>query len=652
MSILARIASLIVLVHPSASSTSGTSHEGECFNLAQRIHSAEFDQDISAKRLRALQEKIATAAESESSDESDLSAHVNALKQARKVAAQASTSAARAQSALLGIQETAKSAIDSVNKTTAVLKAKQASLRDLDRELDTLISRKDTVKSTDRKSELRLEMLLNDIDAENRTVTDAIRSRADRAQQVTALTKSLTVLKSKVERAEAAAVVSNGEYHIVADELERSRRALADDQQMLFTANRKRDGQEQKVSELRLQVDNDEVEFATRDHGVQVFRNTTLAQAELRLAQLQDETARVTDELNRTREDVSHLKRIQPHVNGTMEMANMASVDSIRRSLRLSKAFLAKEGYGEKFSLLQAVNQTGRSVVSDLDTDLNLLRDQSKILSLEDELRSLKEQEVQAREDLESAYGQLRANEAEATKLRQIESAHRRLLTSENQTLVNLTAQISVIDSGISALHDRINAQLAVEQAKKAALKSVEDEKAAAISDLLSANVSLVNARASDTESARVVMEERSALAKLKQEQQNLTTIERAGEVESTQLQTEIGARRNATSALSDQVKSTLARLESEKKAHTEALAEMAQITRRLDDKLHDLEEAQSTVTSDQTAVKELSARIVASQQERSILNTQLAEETQAADVLASKLRVMKNQAAGMKCSL
>lgn len=650
-----RFGTLILSIHViqgiSRIRVGGTSKD-DCFAISQTLHSTDFDLNLVNKRINELRDKEAAFHEDERSDERDILQKSRILKKARASVSEESESALNAQRDLKNAETRAATSHHSVNQTTYLIHSVQSQIRNLTELVEGLETTHERVESFMRKMDLRAQMLVNDIDAENRTLVDARLLLDRRMREVKSLSTALRQEDSNVRADESALDTVKGLERTIDEHLRQSRQDLAQFQQTLFDTNRKRDSQLRVVGKIRMRVDNDRIGLISRQHALQLFKNTTMLQSKEKLAAVQAEELRITAGLARTNEDLSRLSRIMLHNNVTLQSNEVVSLGSLRDSLRESRIFLAKNGYGDRFSLLERGNISATGPTDSTDAELEILEEDSNLLSLQGELRVIRYEGKQSREKLQAALDTVHKMEQEIKLAVKDGSRDELLLGKEQVQLSNITNHTITLARDITDVQIRIDQQMTEATLRREAVGRLTEQRDTTLHKFTALNASFHRAFTAEQEAKLGVAEHSRNLKAQLDEKHNSTASEIASENRLHSLESDITLQKKKIAVLSSTENELLIRLDNQKRANTEAIADVAQISRRLDEKLQRLESFENDLQSEESSIEELKRRFKESLDERTRLSGAISDEIYKREKLESKSREIRKHLIDLGCKM
>ena len=266
-------------------------------------------------------------------------------------------------------------------------------------------------------------------------------------------------------------------------------------------------------------------------------------------------------------------------------------------------------------------------------------------------MRELEDEEHRAQREYRIAAEKSHSASEDLLKAEKTAESDSVILQTETEKLSNVSSEVSVVDKGIDILRAHIEKQTELEARAKASLRNAEQSRDTATNALLAANATLTHAITTEIEAKKTLLDKTSALAQLKNDSKTSIELIKKNKGSIIVLDTTISLKREMHKKLAEEVKAVNDRLENERRMHTEALADVAQITRRLDEKLQQLEDAQTSVKVNEAAVKDLEEKIKESLDDRALLNKQLDDENKVRNDFTSKIQSLRVDLDQLKCN-
>ena len=360
--------------------------ETDCLNLIQQAHALEFDLDVSMKRLHELGQKVSNVRDLEGSAEADFSEMTKKLKASQWEYKTDAQQAARIEGLLTQAQGNVIALAGSVNATMKVLAVLEGSAKNSTSSIDALRARRDENESNARKSELSLQMLVNDLETGNKTLEDSRSVLAERRGQVSSLSSTIESLSARSRQENSTMTLLEEKRMAVARQLEKAERDLTDAQQARGRELRKMHAIQQNLTHVKSELESERSEIFAKNRAIAAYVNSTIVPTQIGLAHIKLEELNLTRRLEAKKNETRILQGGQTEITvneGSLHPEETRS--KLRQSIRRSKMFLASEGYGDRFSLAQ---------IGSVDSELTLFQDRSDILSLEEEIRQRSSDEV------------------------------------------------------------------------------------------------------------------------------------------------------------------------------------------------------------------------------------------------------------------
>jgi len=619
-------------------------YEGECVDLAQRIHSVSYDIDLSSRKIQQLGSQLASYAESESSDEAEMAEHSRTLSLAHKAVNDSRLEAVKVASELSVGQDRAEEYLSQVNRTSLDLKKHQDMSLELRQRKLKLGKEVEEADSRIRRDELKAQMLSNDIDSTNRTLIDSINALNNRRADLAKITAQVSKTEAKIRHKQDEVDRQSKVYQEASSALERSRRQLMSDQQLLSVETHKKEIQERAVSGLKMRLDSENVDISAKRHSLKVLNDTVVNQTIARLAALRDEEGRLQRSSDLEKERIARFRTVVNH--SVSESASPRSEDflipSLRRSLHQSRAFLSQNGYMDHLSLLQA----------EPNNELDALKAESELLSLQNQMREARDDEFNAEVSLNST---LQAEDAQRRTILDIQSRaakDEREVAIATATLSNISDQVRIMNEGIENLTLLIRSESAQETSITRAFNAVKTELEVIKAEYKSILASQEAGKKSVAQQEKDLQQKRSQLDRQLNEKSATEKVQQISESDRRRVDGDLQRTKNMSEKVDSEMKEISVLLDKDTTKRTESLAEVAQISRRLEEKTHEYEDALSQEGKELIIVDDLKKSIEKSLLSRRSLEDQLTTETSTRERLELVLRNVRDRMADLKCTV
>ena len=619
-------------------------YEGECVDLAQRIHSVSYDIDLSSRKIQQLGSQLASYAESESSDEAEMAEHSRTLSLAHKAVNDSRLEAVKVASELSVGQDRAEEYLSQVNRTSLDLKKHQDMSLELRQRKLKLGKEVEEADSRIRRNELKAQMLSNDIDSTNRTLIDSINALNNRRADLAKITAQVSKTEAKIRHKQDEVDRQSKVYQEASSALERSRRQLMSDQQLLSVETHKKEIQERAVSGLKMRLDSENVDISAKRHSLKVLNDTVVNQTIARLAALRDEEGRLQRSSDLEKERIARFRTVVNH--SVSESASPRSEDflipSLRRSLHQSRAFLSQNGYMDHLSLLQA----------EPNNELDALKAESELLSLQNQMREARDDEFNAEVSLNST---LQAEDVQRRTILDIQSRaakDEREVAIATATLSNISDQVRIMNEGIENLTLLIRSESAQETSITRAFNAVKTELEVIKAEYKSILASQEAGKKSVAQQEKDLQQKRSQLDRQLNEKSATEKVQQISESDRRRVDGDLQRTKNMSEKVDSEMKDFSVLLDKDTTKRTESLAEVAQISRRLEEKTHEYEDALSQEGKELIIVDDLKKSIEKSLLSRRSLEDQLTTETSTRERLELVLRNVRDRMADLKCTV
>ena len=624
----------------------------DCLSIIQNIHGLQFDLDASSKRIRDLKGKLDSDTNTETAKESELVERSAALKQSRAIYEGDTRLASSTNNNLRSAESNVTNLTKQINLQASIVHSQEESIRNTSEIIDSLQSKGEKSESESRKLELSLQMLINDLDTSNKTLADSnaglvqrrleVSSLAVSVQQLTANSSAQSVLLNSLEKDNSGTSSS----------LDKMRRDLADAEQAHFVEEKRLDSTKRALAQQKTGLENARIDRDARYHELLIYTNSTMRDMSAHLKKLQIEKARISHELAANQAIVSQSMSTNGSTSTNTESSTFVGVDQdmLRKSIRESKMLLAREGYADRlsFAQLQPDRTTGST---DVDTAIESLRVRSKILSLKEELRDRSEESFTLDAGLKVAQGKADSLKndymaANATVVR--DEIRLNLLMSIVQ---NTTDSVKSLDTVVEQYKPRIANLAAIDAAQKQKIADLRSSLSNTHSILVHARASLASSTGLLASATNDKDKKIENLKRMKQEQ--IDTIQKIKVMDkiSADLTSQLALEHQRLELLHENMTQSAAQLEETRRVHMEALAEAAQLTRRLEEKTQHVQESDSELKTEEETIRQLESNIGLILEDRSEVNDKLNSETSVSDAIRKKLDILQSQAVRGKCN-
>lgn len=621
-----------------------TMYEGECVDLAQRVHSITYDIDVSSKKIVQISNQMASYAESESADEAEMSDHAQTLLILRKDIDTTKRNALAVSSSLKKGQDRAKDLQSKVNQTSADIKLHQQSLQNLRQHQSELSKQIDETDSKIRRSELRSQMLANDIDSVNKTLSDSLAAIQNRKSEVLKAEREVKRIELLLHDKKSEAARASTVHRDILSALEKTKRDLISNQEMLLNETHKKDTQERMVSGIRMRIDGAKIDIASKLHSLKVLNDTVLNQTISRLSALKLEESRLQNASNAA---VDHIRTLRSIMNHTASDSASPSVDdpviaSLRTSLRQSRSFLSTNGYLDHLSLIQIEPRV----------ELDSLKSETQLLTLQDRLRETKEDELNTQESLNSTLEAEKKQELTIFDIQSKESNDEKELSVAAEALVKISEQVQIISRRNDVLVGDIKTMKEKEKVSEKTLSEVASQLDSVKGDYVKALSAQDLARKTFEQLGRDADKKRDQLNRQNIEKSEAEGIVKAEDSHQKSLNSELRRAMDMSDNVGRELKELLARIDADTTRRSEALADVAQLMRRLEDKMHEYEDAVSRETKERNIVDDMKSSIERSLRSRETFEISLSQETTNRERLHEILRNARKRMSELKCNV
>ena len=625
-------------------SDSDAMYEGECVDLAQRVHSLTYDIDVASKKIQQLTSKMTSYAESEGSDEAEMAEHSRTLSISRASLQQFKAQALNVSHSLSVAQERASESQSRVSNTTAALKQHHGDSERLLQHDAELRKELEEVESKIRKNELRSQMLSNDIDSTNKTLNDSEEALKIRKLDLKKAQVRVKDVQSRLDLKQSDIALASKRHQDILSHLERSKRNLANTQQLLLSESHKKEIEERDISSLRMRIDGEQIDIAAKRHSLRILNETVLNQTMARLSTLKDEEARLLNASHATENHMRSLRFISNHslTESSPTTSDDSVIGSLRQSLRQSRSFLSKNGYVDHLSFL------------DLEPDLELdsFKSESQLLSMQNQLRETEDEEFNIAATLNSTLADERKQESGISEIQSRASSDEKEMSLMTAALSNITEQVRLIKQAADKVTEEIRNETQKEKLSAKQLSSMTLE----LESIKSEYSSTLKSRDSDQkafgEVQREIERKRGQLAREISEKLRSAKDQDANELNEKRLEGEMHRAKNMSDKVQLQITQLSAQLENETTKRAELLADVAQVSRRLEEKMHDYENAVAQVGKELDIVDNLKQSIQQSLVSRKGLDASLSKETVERESLQRTLRNVKSRMTELKCNV
>jgi hypothetical protein len=645
-------AATLVLVASALVSTD--SNSDSCTVLSQSLRDLKYEHASTLQNMSSIHSKLSTLSDTESNDQNSLSERLLNRKQAVVVAEELVHDIKRAQSTLRERKQTAASLNTVVNQTLVQLRESEKRVARIRVDLQELANQKENIEARSRQHELRIQMLINDVDAANHTALDAwsvFTSRVDDAATKLRETKKLLVdvMTAKKEWDKSAEI-----FGVSSQKVDKIKKDISEVQNTLFMKSQDKSEKRRKFDLITRQAESDRVDSMRKLYEIEKFRNETLLKSKRRIETIHRESESVSAELNATKTGL-----IKISVSGDdahkMELAPELNISSLRAEIQDSRRVLSHAGYANRFSLLQGntISQPQKDIgaLDSAEKEALYFRDAARILHLQEQLNHLETEETSVGRSFKSGLNSAHESLKELNELTQKIVAEDSEIEQRRISLHNATLRTRALELNMKELRQNLQEnQVEMGNNKKKADESrrkYEDQ----LAQFISANASLTDtvngARNSEGDYRQKVGEMR----KTKREQANIRKAAKADAYDLYAIETSMGEKRHLLTNLTDSTKNLSDELEEQRKEETEVLADISQITRRLEEKLSAYEQESTKVRKLDIEVTDLESQIQQNLAVRKRLDEELDMNIKRKFELEDKMEETTNQLTSLRCN-
>ena len=644
---------MLLLCQALSQSSDQLVHRGSnCFEVTQRAHSLEMERATVARRTGEIQARIESLAQSEAASEARLLDSTGDLKELRDLEAVLVGEIRGTQGTLERAQEHAMSLSAITNNTHGLIARKSRALAEVKEKIASDLMRFDDTESTMRNMELKIQMLTNDIDANNHTSMDMNRGAARARHDASVMSAQVGKLASEAAILQRAVDVASTRFQSASHDAQITRKQLVDLEEALYAMNQNREAKRMEIERQTSLVDSENVEIHTKQHGLRTLANTTLAEAETRIHQTSDRISGTQRSVNVIRDEILHLREISKrNVSVVTNSSDVPfSVDAARLALRQSRKFLSTQGYTSRFSLIESPTIGTEREHEIMGDDVRLLRDSSKLLTLEKELLDLTNERLRANETLRAAFSDMSHLKGEVGHLLAIERSDEEKLKADRRAFEELTTHITMTNSKIENIRKQMEVTARSLREEGDNLKKSRQDLGFVTHKLESANATLIRSLSVLHETENSLTVKFREIDGLKKQRASFLDSERTAEGDLAQLHQDVESLKNTSRVLTTDIRKITDQLEANRKSHLESLADVAQMSRRLDEQLQKLQELKERIRRNQLEVNDLAASVRTSLNERGDLNHDLSLESERREQLESMWSDVNRQLREFRC--
>jgi chromosome segregation ATPase len=600
------------------SGDSSMSHAERCFALTQQLHASQFELESVTKLIKDLKSKVSTLVENEDRDELSLSQESAILFKLRAETAQLIEEANRAKHALSDDEKNSTEFKRLVNQSITRLHSFESQLTYTKSELDESMSLREAKESASRKNELRKQMLVNDIDASNHTISDAYRLVIERAKQRSRALENNKAAHEQIKNERRVVENATASFRSITKQIEEVQRNLTSAQEVLYSQIHHRDQLKSQLDNAQARLDSDYIEEASKLHRLSVLRNTTVSQAYKQIEKLNRDIKSVQDEI----ETVQHgLNLRQPRtIRNRTSGAHFQpqwNTDGIESALRDSRKFLSEEGYSYRFPSFLEDGPQVEPDVSYNGMHVIRLKDESRILSLQYELQDLEAARVDANQTLEMALLNLNQSQVELNDVRKVHLSDLQFLHSLSTSMSSATENALTSDRQVRSLRDLLDILIKRKEISDRKLNKARQALTRADAHFAQTNSALKKLHFAEQDARKSLIGKMEELHALLAERISVLLSVSKGNSELYELDLHIARQRAASINMTEKIRVISDVIEDQRKRHTESVAEVAQVSRRLEDKLRAIVDSEERIRSEDSKIQEQQNSIEASLKER-----------------------------------
>ena len=626
-----------------------------CFVLSQSLHDLKYEHASTLQKIDGVHSRVRSLTESDASDQAKLSERITSLRQNRENIADLALEIKSAEASLKDRKLNADKLSGEINQTLSKLHQAEHQASETREVLQSLLTRHEEIEARIRQNELRSQMLVNDIDAANHTARDAWNSFADLVVKESASMTDAKMLLTQVRSAKQLWDGSSVKLSELSSDLDKLKKTATRIQNTIFTRSQEQAEQQRKLDSASRQAENDRLEAMRMLNGLYKFRNESLLKSEQRMEAIQREIAGLQLELNLTKADLGNhtLPRIHPQ---EAIVGLDLNISSLRAEIQDSRRLVSRAGYGGRFSLLQekpeksATKAAGSSAA--VDEELQYYRDTSKIVSLEEQVKQLEAEGVNADRSFKSGL------ESAKQSIHELRTLFDRTVVEDGEVQVwrtalrNTTTAIRSIKREMEDVRREIQEKQNLLESTQKLTQDNRSKYEDLLTSFVNANTSLADlvsaAKRSESEYRKKVEE----IRKLRREQVKTRKSAGADARELTLADASVVEKRHLLSNLTETTKNLGEHLEDTRRKHTELIAEISQITRRLEDKLGSYEQEVTTSKKLDSEVTDLEADVQRNLGERKRQDGDLDELTKLKFELEDKIQETTHQLTSLRCNV
>jgi chromosome segregation ATPase len=498
------------------------------------------------------------------------------------------------------------------------------------------------------KDELKVQMLKNDISAAAQTLHDSEQLLVKHMNRLSHIRAGLNLVTVNETMAIKKLRSAQSEYQVIDTQVERLKRERMDAQTILINAQHDRNEIKQRVEHVKQAIEGDEIELTEANRTLQTFETGVLAGLKSHIRSLHGDKFNTSKLLNETRNEIRRLHTMNESIK--TKSISQDSAKSLRDTLRESKLFLAKQGYKDPISLLQSMAPD--TLGADVDTDLRLFRQTSKELALEKRLQDIDSDEMASEGELQQSLLREKGFQNRVAMLVSRENSDKKSLSLELSKLNVSQSQLIMVEGHVATLESDLTKRVAEEGKLKAAVDA-EEREARVFSDKAKALNNTLESVLTAVEEARLDKETHSSDVKHIRDDINISEAEiRVLYSNLTRVSSLLKNDQDTLTELNERLLNLSKQAERQERLHTEYMADVAQIGRRIEEKADAITELESSQKSEQASIELLESQIRDRLDKLKGLNEKLREETGVSNSFSRRIVEIKNDLGRMRCKI
>lgn len=568
-------------------SHSAKQESDDCFSLSQKLKALYFNKESSEAKIKSIRQRLLDSESNEKSLMDQLSSAEHDLVDTETEARILREQASALKDRLLHVERIAEEANNNLTTLSHIHRESSTRLRLLKESTEALASLHTSLEERARKYELKLNMLQTDVGASLKTLNDARETLQKRAAHEAGLRKSATNATARMLKFADDVTGLRGEISVVETQVERLHREITDENGLLDTRVSEEESNSILVAESLQKLDNTRAELQSLRQAYKLYINGTLNHLFREIIGLTNRGNHLIDVVGRKMEleglrDAANTTATKHFPNDELSPVNLRDV------VRQSRTFLSEHGYKYPISLIQTEASSG------IDPDLLDFWKLSSRLAKIRELSEVDEALGDANIRLSGGLKHIKELNEGMTRLHNRSVSEEAKLLRNNASTVTLRTEIARVRNVLNVDHKRLLNETSTLKHLHEELSSIEAQLKTAVESSMHTNQTLTEAILRTRSSEKDVLVHESTLEDMRDavRRTEIAAAKMRDDAQQAQILLQDGYK--TTTGLQNNTVVLMKDVDDEQRFYLEEMADVSEISRRLNEFIRRIADAES----------------------------------------------------------